>query len=190
MSKHTDARDALTQEMRAFCAAETQDDRSEIRRGDVGFLRQALHRAQEIIKGLAAGAGELRKENQAYWNRISQLEKELKEARKVVPLVLPSQRLREEQAPERVGDVLYKRLLSDYREVVRQRDTLQQERDDLLRVVNMRRGFSTQYLAMVDLEHRISRAEFVYAVGQGAKSWVRRDGMVGKRGPYARLTDS
>jgi hypothetical protein len=190
---------------------ETHDDPSQPR--EVGVLRRTLLRAQEIIRGLAQGNGELRKELQALWARNQALELQLKEKSNILPF--------------RSG-TFDRNLLKDYREVVRQRDDLMQQRDklcrdgdifskalartqeqldrtvelygdthtalcleqekvrDLTKVVQMRRGFSKQYLATVDLEQRIERAEFEYASAQGASSWVRRTHTRLEKGPFAR----
>jgi hypothetical protein len=95
---------------------ETHDDPSQPR--EVGVLRRTLLRAQEIIRGLAQGNGELRKELQALWARNQALELQLKEKSNILPF--------------RSG-TFDRNLLKDYREVVRQRDDLMQQRDKLCR---------------------------------------------------------
>lgn len=156
----------LDDSVRAFCSAETHDERPALE--ESGVLRRTLGRAQEIIRGLAQGNGELRKENQALWARLSVCETLINEAKKVVPI---------RPAAEQPGFIA---LLRDYREVVRQRDELVRELSAshdqnaaLHRIVEMPRGFSRAHLARVQLEQEIERAEFVYASSQGAKSWVR-----------------
>lgn len=164
----------LDDSVRAFCSAETHDERPALE--ESGVLRRTLGRAQEIIRGLAQGNGELRKENQALWARLSVCETLINEAKKVVPIRPAAQ-------PGFIA------LLRDYREVVRQRDELMRERDALRRTVEMPRGFSKAYLARVQLEQEIERAEFVYASEQGAKSWVREPRTTFRRNAATRAKD-
>lgn len=139
-------------------------------------IRRTLHRAQEVIQGLYAGNSELRRENQALYVKISALEAKVKTGSCWDEL--GAMRRIKELEKSLVETKWYRDIVvRSFEEASRERDTLRQERDDLLRVVQLRRGFSKQYLACVALEKELERAEFLYAGSQGAKSWTRTPGV-------------